>query len=146
MSAGDRIKGQEVSVSITQGGDLVAEITEIKDAEFTYQFEIKTQGYLGEKTNRKDTVYNGVAGKLTFHVHDGSVFDVIQGIKDKAQRRSPDLSFNVSGIFQFPSGEVRTIEIPDVAFGAVPISANDRGDYVSSTFEFEADDAEVIKE
>jgi hypothetical protein len=142
MSA-QRIKGQEVSIIITKGGDLEAELTDIKSCEFTPDFEIKAQGYLGEKTNRHDEVYNGVKGSLDLHIHSGDVFDFIQAVKDRAQRNQPDLVFNISGIFAFPSGEVRTMSIPDAKFGAVPISTNDRGDYTEVKFEFAADDFDI---
>ncbi len=138
-----RIKGQEVSIIITRGGDLEAELTDVKSCEFTPQFEIKEQGYLGEKTNRHDNVYNGVKGTLELHIHSGDVFDFLQAVKDKAQRTTPDMVFNVSGIFAFPSGETRTMTIPDAVFGSVPISTSDRGDYTAVKFEFAADDFEV---
>lgn len=141
-----RIKGQEVSIIITRGGELEAELTDVKSCEFTPQFEIKSEGYLGEKTNRKDEVYVGVKGSSELHIHDGSIFDFLQAIKDRAQRVSPDLVFNISGIFSFPNGDIRTLTIPDVKFGAVPISTNDRGDYVSVKLEYEAEDYQVEAE
>lgn len=138
-----RIRGQETSVLITRGGDLEAELTDVKSCEFTPQFEIKEQGYLGEKTMRHDDIYNGVKGTLELHIHSGDVFDFMGAVKDRAQRNTPDLVFNISGIFSFPSGEVRTVTIPDVKFGAMPISTSDRGDYTSVKFEFAADDFSV---
>lgn len=138
-----RLKGQEVSIIITRGGQLEAELVDVKSCEFTPQFEIKEQGYLGEKTNRHDDVYNGVKGSMELHVHSGDVFDFIGAVKDRAQRNAPDLVFNISGIFSFPSGETRTMTIPDAKFGATPISTNDRGDYTAVKFEFAADDFQV---
>ncbi len=138
-----RIKGQEVSIIITRGGELEAELVDVKSCEFTPQFEIKEQGYLGEKTNRHDDIFNGVKGSLELHIHSGDVFDFIQAIKDRAQRNAPDLVFNVAGVFVFPSGETRTLTVPDCKFGAVPISTSDRGDYTACKFEFAADDYQV---
>lgn len=141
-----RIKGQEVSIIITRDGNLEAELTDVKNCEFTPQFEIKEEGYLGEKTNRHDDVYNGVKGSLELHIHSGDVFDFIQSVKDRAQRNAPDLVFNIAGIFSFPNGEIRTVTLPDVKFGAFPISTNDRGDYTSCKFEYAADDYQVEQE
>jgi len=138
-----RIKGQEVSIIITRDGSLEAELTDVKSCEFTPQFEIKTEGYLGEKTVRNDEVYMGVKGSLELHIHSGDVFDFVQAVKDRAQRNTPDTVFNIAGIFAFPSGEVRTLTVPDCKFGAVPISTNDRGDYTSVKFEYAADDYQV---
>jgi hypothetical protein len=141
-----RIKGQEVSIIITRAGDLEAELTDIKSCEFTPQFEIKEVGYLGEKSNRHDDIYNGVKGSLELHIHSGDVFDFLQAVKDRAQRKSPDLVFNIAGIFSFPSGETRTMTIPDAKFGSMPISTSDRGDYTAVKFEFAADDFSVESE
>lgn len=141
-----RIKGQEVSLIITSSGDLEAELTDIKSCEFTPQFEIKEEGYLGETTNRTDEVYNGVKGSITMHIHSGDAFDFIQKVKDRAQRKTPDVQFNIGGIFVFPNGEIRTISVPDAHFGAVPISTNDRGDYTELKYEFAADDFSVTRE
>jgi hypothetical protein len=141
-----RIKGQEVSIIITRDGNLEAELVDIKSCEFTAEFEIKDEGYLGEKTNRKDEVYNGVKGSMELHIHSGDIFDFMQALKDRAQRNTPDLVFNIAGIFAFPSGEIRTVTIPDVKFGAVPISTNARGDYTSVKLEFAADDYTVEQE
>jgi len=138
-----RIKGQEVSIIVTNDGALESELTDVKSCEFTPQFEIKTQGYLGEKSVRNDEVYMGVKGSLTLHIHSGDLFDFVQSIKDRAQRNAPDLVFNISGIFAFPSGEVRTLTVPDAKFGAVPISTNDRGDYTEVKLEYAADDYQV---
>lgn len=135
-----RIKGQEVSVIMTRGGETENELTDVKSCEFTPQFEIKEEGYLGEKTNRHDEVYTGVKGTMTIHFHSGDLFDFLQALKDRAQRNTPDLVFNIAGIFAFPNGDVRTLSVPDSKFGAVPISTNDRGDYVEAKFEFAADD------
>lgn len=138
-----RIKGQEVSIVITNDGELEAELTDVKNCEFVPQFEIKEQGYLGEKTNRTDDIFNGVKGSLELHIHSGDVFDFIQAVKDRAQRNTPDRVFNIAGIFVFPNGEIRTLTIPDAKFGPTPISQSDRGDYVAVKFEFAADDYTV---
>lgn len=138
-----RIKGQEVSVIITRDGSLEAELTDVKSCDFTPQFEIKEEGYLGEKSKRYDEIYNGVKGSLELHIHSGDIFDFVQAVKDRAQRNAPDLVFNIAGIFAFPSGETRTLTVPDVKFGAVPISTNDRSDYTSVKLEYAADDYQV---
>jgi len=135
-----------LSLIITRDGNLEAELVDIKSCEFTPQFEIKDMGYLGEKTNRTDDIYNGVKGSLEMHIHSGDVFDFLQAVKDRAQRTAPDLVFNIAGIFSFPSGEVRTVTIPDAKFGPTPISTNDRGDYTAVKFEFAANDYQVQQE
>lgn len=135
-----RIKGQEVSLLVTTDGELEAEITDVKSCEFVAQFEIKEEGYLGEKTNRTDDIYNGCKGSMEIHIHSGDAFDLMGKIKERAQRVTPDRIFNISGVFSFPSGEVRTMTLEDVKFGAMPISISDRGDYTAVKWEFACDD------
>jgi hypothetical protein len=130
-------------LALTRDGVLETELTDVKACEFAPQFEIKTEGYLGEKAPRNDEIYMGVKGSLTLHIHSGDVFDFIQAVKDRAQRHTPDVVFNIAGIFQFPSGEVRTLTVPDLKFGAFPISTNDRGDYTEVKVEYAADDFQV---
>lgn len=143
--ASQRIKGQEVTLIVTRGGVLESELTDVKSCEFAPQFEIKDQGYLGEKTNRKDDQYNGCNGSMEIHVHDGTIFAFLQSMKDRAQRNTPDVVFNISGIFSFPNGDTWTVTIPDAKFGATPISISDRGDYVSVKLEFAADDFQAVQ-
>jgi hypothetical protein len=138
-----RIKGQETSLIVTTDGELEAEITDIKSCEFAPQFEIKEEGYLGEKTNRFDDIYNGVKGSMEFHIHSGDVFNLMNAIKERAQRITPDRVFNIAGIFSFPNGETKSLTVPDIKFGPMPISVSDRGDYTAVKWEFAAEDYRV---
>ena len=144
--ADQRIKGQEVQLIITSGEDLEAELTDVKSCEFTPQFETKEDGFLGEKANRFDDIYNGIKGTITMHFHSGDLFDFIQKIKQRAQRSTPDRIFSITGVFVFPSGDIKSLTCPDVFFGPVPISTNDRGDFVEAKFEFAGSDFRVEQE
>lgn len=138
-----RIKGQEVTILITDDGNLEDTLTDIQNFNLEAQFEIKAQGYLGEKTNRKDEVYNGCKFDLELNLHKQDWFNFQQKIKDRAQRNTPDVVFNITGVFAFPNGETPTLLIPDVHFGAQPLSVSARGDYVKVKLEGEADDFRV---
>lgn len=139
----DRIKGQEVSIIITSGGELETELTDIKSVEFSYEFEQKNDKFLGEKTIRVDQVFNGIKGGLEMHLHDGSLMLLAEKIKAKATRRQPDLVFNITGVFSFPSGETKTMTVADVAWGAIPLSVSGSAEFVSGKLDFIAPDATV---
>lgn len=141
--AQQRIRGQETQVIITRDTGVEDTLTEVQNFNFEPEFETKVQGYLGEKTNRKDTIYNGVKGDLELHLHSQDWFKFLAAIKDKAQRVSPDIVFNVATILYFPNGQTAEALFPDVSFGSTPVSITSRGDYVKVKMSFEADDFEV---
>jgi hypothetical protein len=139
-----RIKGQEVSILITTDGNLEDTLVDIQNFNMEGEFEIKSQGYLGEKTNRKDDVYNGVKFDLELHIHKQDWFVFQQKIKDRAQRNIPDTTFNITGVFAFPNGDTPTLLIPDAYFGPQPLNITSRGDYVKVKLAGEAADFSVV--
>lgn len=142
-SSSQRAKGQEVAVLIVRDGALEDSLTDIQNFNVEFQTEIKSQGYLGEKTNRKDEVFNGVKGDMELHLHSQAWFQFVQAIVDRAQRTTPDVVFNISSIVNFSNGDTPTILIPNVKWGAIPHSVPERGDYVKVKLEFEADTFEI---
>jgi hypothetical protein len=138
-----RIRGQEVSVLIVRDGALEAELTDIQNFNLEIQTEIKSQGYLGEKSARKDDIFNGVKGDMELHLHSQDWFQFLNAVLDRAKRNTPDLVFNVSAVLFFPNGETPTITIPDVKFGPFPHNVPERGDYVKVKLDFEAEDFKV---
>lgn len=135
-----RLKGQEVAILITQDGALQDSLTDIQNFNMTAQFEIKSQGYLGEKTNRKDEIYNGCKFDMELHLHKQDWFAFQFAIKQRAQRNTPDTMFNITGVLSFPNGQTPTVLIQDVHFGEQPLAISSRGDYVKVKLEGEADD------
>ncbi len=73
-----RIKGQDVNLTLTVNGALKKSVTDIKSLELTSQLSILTEGYLGETSNRRDSIFNGVKGKIEFHLEDPAILDVIR--------------------------------------------------------------------
>lgn len=135
-----RIKGQETAVLITQDGSLQDTLVDIQSFTLEAQFEIISKGYLGEKTNRKDYIFNGVKFTMKLHLHKQDWFVFQKSMKDKAQRNTPDTQFNITSVLSFPNGETPTILVPDVSFGTNPMGVTSRGDYVDIGLEGEADD------
>lgn len=139
MSAPQRVKGQEVSVLITRATELEDTLTDVTDFECEPKLEIKEQGYLGEKTNRHDMIFNGGKGSFTLHLHTDAWFAFLQSIIDKAQRITPDVVFNITAVLEFPNGDTPSVLLSDVHFGATPMDVKSRGDYVSVKLEFACD-------
>jgi hypothetical protein len=138
-----RIKGQEVSILIVQDDELQDTLTDIQNFNLELEFEIKSQGYLGEKTNRKDYIFNGCKFDFELHVHTQDYLPFIQAVHDKAQRLTPDTQFNISGIFSFPNGDEPELLLNDVSWGAIPKTIGSRGDYVKLKMQGECSDIEI---
>lgn len=139
MSVAQRVKGQEVTVLFVRGGNLEDTLTDTSDFEFEPKIELKEQGYLGEKSNRHDEIFNGAKFTGTLHLHEQSWFTYQSAIISRAQRVTPDVVFNISAVMQFPNGQTPTVLLPDVHFGAQPISIRSRGDYLSVKIEGASD-------
>ncbi len=140
-----RIKGQEVTVNIVKDGELQSSLVDVIDFNFEVQMEIKTQGYLGETSNRHDDIFNGVKFDIELHLHNGDWFDFQESIVDRARRKTPDTEFNIVATLVFPNGDQRTISIPDVKFNAQPLSTSSRGDFVKVKLEGMADGYSQVK-
>ena len=143
MSTAQRIKGQEVSILITNAGELEDTLTDIQNFNMELELETKAMGYLGEKTNRQDSIFNGVKFDFEIHVHSEDVWSFLQSLHDKAQRITPDVVFNITGVFTYPNGDQPEILLNDVSFGAVPVNIGSRGDYVKFKMQGTCEDVEI---
>lgn len=135
-----RIKGQEVEIMYVVNGSPKANITDVRSFEFAVQTEVLKEGYLGEKTDRRDEIFRGIRGRTELHYENGEIFDVIKEITDRAKRQKPGTLINVKATLNFPSGERVRALIPDVYFGEIPIGFPGRADYGTVTLDFEASD------
>lgn len=140
-----RIRGQESQILIVRDSVLETSLTDIRNFSFEHMLEIQSQGYLGEKSERKDEIYKGVRGSLELHLHNQEFIAFEQAIIDRAQRNTPDLLFNITSVLSFPNGQTPTAVFPDVKFGAIPHEFPDRAEYVSLKLEFECEIAVITQ-
>jgi hypothetical protein len=138
-----RIKGQEVSILMTRGGELEAELIDIRNFTFEPKLEIKEEGYLGEKTNRHDEIFNGCRGDLELHVHSDDWIRFVQAVIERAKRNTPDVVFNMSAVLFYPNGQTPTLQAVDVKFSNFPMNASARGEYVTVKMDWACDDFTV---
>lgn len=134
--AEQRLKGQEVSIRIIEAGNVVESIDSISTFNDATKLEIKEAGYLGETVNRFDEILNGYGGNFEFHVRKAAWSTLIRAITDRAQRRRPELVFNIIRTDLFPNGESNIITYIDVAWGEVPQTIGGRGEYVKVAMSF----------
>ena len=141
--SGQRLKGQEVGLVLTRGNILEDTLTAVVDFNWTWQSEIKSQGYLGEKFNRKDSTYMGVKGDLAFHSFSERWLRMVLGLIAFQQRKDPNLVVNISATLNYPNGDRPMITIPAVVFGEIPVTVSGRADYVGKKLSFEGETADV---
>jgi hypothetical protein len=139
-----RIKGQEVSVALTTAAGLQDHIVDIQSVDITFMRDILSEGYIGQGTEQKDDIFNGVEGSFEMHARDGRFLDVAQTINDISRRRLPGEQIEIACTYNFPQLGSRRIIVPDCKFGEIPISTGGRSDYVMTTFNFAADDARIV--
>ena len=63
----DRIKGQEVEVLMVVDGTQQETLTDVSAFEIGLLFEVKEEGYLGQKEMAFDDIYNGARFSLDLH-------------------------------------------------------------------------------
>ena len=129
-----RIKGQEVIISIIVDGELQTRIDSIQDASIEFDLEILNEGYLGETADRYDEIFNGVSFECSYHLSNQQALILAQAIANKAQRRAGGaVRIDVAGTFAFPNGDFPSLLLPDLSFGAIPFDVGGRGEYVKGS-------------
>jgi hypothetical protein len=139
-----RIKGQETEVLLIVDGEVFDTVTDVRSFEVAAKLETKEEGYLGEKTNRYDEIFNGVRGRMELHFENPDVFDLMFKIVDRAKRRTPGTQINIKSTLNFPSGDRTRVIIQDAYFGEMPVSFASRGDYGTVSLDFQASDISVL--
>jgi hypothetical protein len=141
---GQRIKGLETEILLIVDGKTQDTITDVRSFELAAKVETKEEGYLGEKTNRFDDIFNGVRGRAEFHFENGDVFNLMKSIIDRAKRRTPGTQINIKSTLNFPSGEKKRVLVQDAYFGEIPIGVPGRGDYLTFALDFQASDVTIM--
>lgn len=142
--ASPRLKGQSVSLLLIKDGETLDTLTDIKSFELTYQLEQKDDGFLGETTNRKDAVFNGITFQMEMQTSNNGVWKLAKDLITKAAQRTPGFQVNIKGSFSYPDGTRVMVVIPDAVFGEVPFSTGGRGEFVTVRLSGSASEARII--
>lgn len=138
MAVDPRIKGQEVECTFLTNGQIMANSIAIQSNNLKIMMEILTEGFLGETTNRKDFVFNGIGGEVSLQFSGPEVFNMINGFIDVARRRvASGTQTNVKHVYKFSSGRRGLVVLPDVSPGEITIDTSGRVDYVKVSFPYE---------
>jgi len=140
-----RLRGQETFVLISKDNQLQARIDSIQDTEITFELEIQEEQYLGETANRYDSIFNGMSIRSTMHLTNKQAVLLADSAVARAQRRQGGATrIDIMTVLVFPNGDLVSILVLDVQFGAIPISDSSRSDYVSLTLEGKASQYKFI--
>jgi hypothetical protein len=139
-----RIKGQEVEVMLIVDGVMKDTTTAVRNFEVAPKLEIKEEGYLGEKSNRFDEIFNGVRGRFELHVENKDFLDIMMAVIDRAKRRTPGTQINIKATLNFPNGDRPRVLISDAFFGEMPLNFGSRSDYGALTIEFASSDIKKL--
>lgn len=144
FAANERIKGQDTEIKVIKGGDIVRAITAVKDWEFTHNIDVTSQGYIGETTERKDSIYKGTAGKCTLDLTDKDAVGFLDDLVDRARRKVSYFKVNVLTTLNFPSGDTKRVIFQDVQFSSPNINAGSREGYLETTLNWECAEYKVL--
>jgi hypothetical protein len=137
--ANNRILGQECAIIILQDGDILAKIDTISSAEIEFEMELIEEGYLGEKSNRVDSVFNTMRVKIEGRCNSQAYITLADSIVARAQRRDgAPIRIDIVGSFRFDNGDFPSICIPDVHFQGIPFNIGARNEHVSFSLEGKA--------
>lgn len=133
MAAELRIRGSETSLRITVGGKIQRTFTAFENFLWTVFSEILQKGYLGETTDRYDTIFKGTGFDFNFDPESADAFLLMQTIADQGARRGSQAGnqINVAFTANFPDGRRPRVVIPDLKIADPSIGASQRDAFVS---------------
>jgi hypothetical protein len=143
MAAANRIKGQEISIRIIQDGSTVSTIDSISTFNEEVALELKEDGFLGEGANRFDEVFNGYGGDFEMQTTNANWVKLQTAIIDRAQRKTPNVTFNVVRTDLYPNGDSNVFTYQDVKWGGMPTSVGSRGDFAKVKGQFKCSERAI---
>lgn len=140
-----RIKGQECAIVTTRGGVVENTLTDVHSLNITFQSEVKKQGYLGQKTELTDDVFDCVDFDFEIHTYTQDWLKLLVAIHDRQKRNQPDLVINIAAILFYPTvgGDEPQIFLPDAKFGPVAVGFANRKEYVNKKISGSCDDYDL---
>jgi len=139
-----RVRGSESEIILIVNGAPAVTINTIRDFTFEPELDLMSEGYLGETTERKDSIFLGVNGDLSVHLDNQDAFKFVSTVIDKARRRTPGTKINIKTTLNFPSGQRPRIIIQDCEFGSFPVNIGSRKDYVSLKMSYKASEFSIL--
>ncbi len=137
---GLRVKGEDTRLTFSTPTGPAEGLDLIESWEATLQLEIQRQGYIGEKSDRRDEIFKGCAGQCVVHMDSPGYLRFTQLVQDRAQRRTPASGkFNCTISLSYPDGTRARLTFEDLKFGDLPLRGPGRSDHVTGSITWECE-------
>lgn len=136
MGADPRLLGQQVTIRVVAGAQVVTEINSITNFNHNTVLEIKQDGFLGEVTDRYDQVFSGYKGDFEVQPNTSDHYNFTTKVEEKAKRIQPSLAFNIIVTEFYPNGQTAIITYMDVVWGGIGDGVGSRKDFKKGKFEW----------
>lgn len=135
-----RILGDEITLRITKGGELLSEITAIKDLTWKLGVKLITEGYLGEPANRHREIFEECSGSFNIVPENLAPFQLADAIYQRARRAGAnDVQINLGIRLAFPSGSIFRVTFPDTHYESLgDFNASSRDSFGTMAFSWKA--------
>ena len=146
MSVPQRLKGQEVYLTIKKDGVPLVQIDTIQSAEIEFEQTLLEEGYLGEVADRVDSVFNLMRVNVEGHTNSQAYLELFDAIVKRSQNAAGGATrIDVVGSFAFDNGDFPTIALLDVYFEGMPMNIGGRAEHVSFTLSGKCSQYKIIK-
>ena len=145
MASNTRLKGQDVQIVVTANGSPVTSISAIGSSSDSTEFEIKEDSFLGEVTDRFDSVLKGYSIDFEAQVTTASWISLESAINDKATRKAPANVFNIVRVDMYSDGSNIVYTYKDVSFGPIAKSTGSRTDFVKIKFQGKCSERPILQ-
>lgn len=140
-----RLTGQEMTISTFVNQTVQTELNHVKECTITIEMEVSLEDYLGGKNRRPDGKFNNLKVEIKVHNEGPAWFDFCASVVAYARRDAgAPTSFDLSGLFRYPTGEQRVIVLKRLEFESIEWAMPGRKDMVETTIPCIPDDFEFI--
>lgn len=130
-----RLKGQEIFVSVIIDNKVDDKIGPFLDLDVTLRKEILEGQYLGETTVQFDSVFNGCVFTLKYHLRAAAILKLIdKDIKRARYQAGGALRFDMAAVMLLPGVTVPYV-FRDCHFGDHKLTVSDRKSFVEGALE-----------
>jgi hypothetical protein len=134
--AAPRLRGQETFINLVVDGSIEQVWKALVDFTWTDDIEVQDEEFLGETSNRYDSIYKGTSFKASCQMESKAEQTLRRKIIEKAARRSGSAArFDITYTAALPNGEQILVILKDVSFGQIETGTSSRSDYTTMSFE-----------
>lgn len=138
------LKGGDTTLSLSQGGVELVLIKDIADSNVVVEVDTIDEDHLGHSGPDIDDYFNGCSGDFEMHLDSDGYLQLFMAVTLRAQNRTPNLSFDISIILSFPSGQTRLVTFRDVKFKPFNLANPNRKQHVKGKVQWRCGDLPAV--